>query len=253
MELDPVIAQVLEMSKGQPTLDTMSVDEARSNMVQRVELLKPFAPQVVQTQDLSIATAAGPLPVRLYRPEGQHAALPTLVWLHGGGWVVGSVETHDNVCRFLCNEGPLLVVSVEYRLAPEAKAPAQQQDTLAALTWAAAEIAALGGDPSRLIVGGDSAGGNLAALAALEARTAGPALAGQMLVYPVTDYPADAHASYAENADFGLTRGSDGVVLGALAGGWRRARCHDSPLARDRSFEPAAGLGGDRQPRCAAR
>jgi acetyl esterase len=207
-ELDPVIAQVLEMSKAQPALETMSVAEARAAMNQRVEVLKPFAPTGVLTEDLAIATPAGPLPVRVYRPETAPGPLPTVVWLHGGGWVLGSVDTHDNVCRFLSTEGPLLVVSVDYRLAPEAKAPAQQADTMAALQWAAANIAAHGGDPSRLIVGGDSAGGNLAALAALEARTAGPRLAGQLLVYPVTDYPADAHASYAENVDFGLTRGA---------------------------------------------
>jgi acetyl esterase len=206
MELDPVIAQVLEMSKGQPPLESLTVAEARAGMAQRVDLLKPFAPAGVATTDLAVATPAGPLPLRVYRPEGVEGLLPVVVWLHGGGWVLGSIETHDNVCRFLCTQGPLLVVSVDYRLAPEARAPAQQADTMAALDWAAANIDAHGGDPARLIVGGDSAGGNLAALAALEARTRGPRLAGQLLVYPVTDYPADAHASYAENADFGLTR-----------------------------------------------
>lgn len=205
-DLDPVIAQVLEMGKGQPALETLSVSDARANMLMRVELLKPFAPLGVETEDLAIATAAGPLPVRLYRPAGVAGPLPVVVWLHGGGWVLGNIETHDNVCRFLAVEGPLLVVSVDYRLAPEAKAPAQLEDTLAALDWAAANATAHGGDPARIVVGGDSAGGNLAALAALAARTRGPKLAGQLLVYPVTDYPADAHASYAENADFGLTR-----------------------------------------------
>lgn len=208
MELDPVIAQVLEMGKAQPPLESLSVDEARANMMQRVELLKPFAPADVATEDRVIATPAGGLPVRLYRPEGDHPPLPTLVWLHGGGWVLGSIDSHDNVCRFLSLQGPMLVISVDYRLAPEAKAPAQQEDAMAALAWAAANAAAHGGDPARLIVGGDSAGGNLAALAALAARASGPDLAGQLLVYPVTDFPADAHASYAENADFGLTRGA---------------------------------------------
>ncbi len=205
-DLDPVIAQVLEMGRGQPALETLSVADARANMLMRVELLKPFAPHGVETEDLLVATGAGPLPVRVYKPAGVAGPLPVVVWLHGGGWVLGSIETHDNVCRFLSVEGPLLVVSVDYRLAPEAKAPAQVEDTLAALRWAAANAAASGGDPARLIVGGDSAGGNLAALAALAARSSGPKLAGQLLVYPVTDYPADAHASYAENADFGLTR-----------------------------------------------
>jgi acetyl esterase len=206
MELDPVIAQMLEMGKGQPALETQSVAEARAGMAQRVDLLRPFAPDTVETRDLSIPTAAGLLPLRIYTPQGAPHPLPTLVWLHGGGWVLGSIETHDNVCRFLSAHGPLLVISVDYRLAPEAKAPAQQQDAAAALHWAAANAAAHGGDPARLIVGGDSAGGNLAALAALAARQDGPPLAGQLLVYPVTDYPADAHESYALNADFGLTR-----------------------------------------------
>ena len=205
-DLDPVIAQVLEMGKGQPALETLSVADARANMLMRVELLKPFAPQGVETEDLSVATDAGSLPVRVYRPAGAGGPLPVVVWLHGGGWVLGNIETHDNVCRFLAEMGPLLVVSVDYALAPEAKAPRQVADALAALDWAAAHVAAHGGDPARLIVGGDSAGGNLAALAALAARTRGPKLAGQLLVYPVTDYPADAHASYAENAEFGLTR-----------------------------------------------
>ena len=206
MELDPIIAQMLELGKGQPALETMSVAEARAGMALRVEAVRPFAPVAVDTQDLSIPTEAGPLPVRLYTPHGTQHPLPTLVWLHGGGWVLGSIETHDTVCRFLSTQGPLLVISVDYRLAPEAKAPAQQQDAAAALHWAAANAAAHGGDPARLLVGGDSAGGNLAALAALAARADGPALAGQLLVYPVTDFPADAHASYAENGEFGLSR-----------------------------------------------
>ncbi len=109
-ELDPVIAQVLKMGRGQPALKTLSVADARANMLMRVELLRSFAPQDLETQDLSVAGVAGPLPV--------------VVWLHGGGWVLGNIETHDNVCRFLGVEGPLLVVSVDYRLAPEAKAPA---------------------------------------------------------------------------------------------------------------------------------
>ena len=206
MELDPIIAQMLELGKGQPALETLSVAEARAGMALRVEAVRPFAPVAVDTQDLSIPTDAGPLPVRLYTPHAAQHPLPTLVWLHGGGWVLGSIETHDNVCRFLSTHGPLLVISVDYRLAPEAKAPAQQQDAAAALHWAAANAAAHGGDPARLLVGGDSAGGNLAALAALATRADGPALAGQLLVYPVTDFPADAHASYAENGEFGLSR-----------------------------------------------
>ncbi len=206
MQLDPMIAQVLEMSKGQPPLHETTVEQARAGMELRVQMLKPLAPQNVTTQDLAIDTPAGPLPVRLYRAEAAEGPLPTLVYLHGGGWVLGSIESHDNVCRFLAEKGPLLVISVDYRLAPEYKAPQQQADAMAALGWAFANAAAHGGDPSRLLVGGDSAGGNLAALAALESRKGGPKLAGQLLVYPVTDFPADAYESYAENNDFGLDR-----------------------------------------------
>ncbi len=206
MQLDPVIAQLLEAAKGQPPLESLSVADARASMNQRVELLKPFAPATIETQDMAIPTPAGPLPIRLYRQPGVAGPLPVVVWLHGGGWVLGSIETHDNVCRFLAQEGPLLVVSVDYRLAPEFRSPAQQEDAFSALQWVSAEIAAHGGDPARIIVGGDSAGGTLAALAAIEAHTSGLALAGQLLVYPVTDFPADAMASYAQNAEFGLTR-----------------------------------------------
>ncbi len=206
MALDPLIAQILEMSKGQPPLESLTVVEARAGMLMRVEMLRAFAPAGIETEDRAIETDAGQLPARVYRPAGVQGPLPVLVWLHGGGWVLGSIETHDNLCRYLAQEGPLLVISIDYRLAPEAKAPAQQQDAMAGLRWVAAHAAALGGDPARLIVGGDSAGGNLAALAALEARAEGPKLAGQLLVYPVTDYPDDNRASYAENDSFGLSR-----------------------------------------------
>ena len=206
MELDPMIAQLLEMSKDAPRLADVTLEEARAGMELRVEALKALAPQTVTTQDMAIDTPQGPLAIRLYRAEGAEGPLPTLVYLHGGGWVLGSIETHDNVCRFLADRGPLLVISVDYRLAPEHRSPLQQADAQAALEWAHAHATEHKGDPARLLVGGDSAGGNLSALAALAARKAGPKLAGQLLVYPVTDYPADAYESYAENADYGLDR-----------------------------------------------
>jgi acetyl esterase len=206
MPLDPIIAQLLEMGRDQPAIETLSVEMARANMEMRVELLKSFAPADVQTGNLEIPSADGPLPARLYHPPGGAAPHPVLVWLHGGGWVVGSLESHDNLCRALAKSGDLLVLAIDYRLAPEHKSPAQQRDAIAALDWAAAHIAGHGGNPSRLIVGGDSAGGNLAALAALETRGRGPKLAGQLLVYPVADVPADNMASYAENELFGLSR-----------------------------------------------
>ena len=207
MPLDPMIAQLLEMGRDQPKLRDLSIGDARAAMLARVEPLQPLAPPGIQTQDLAIATVAGPLPIRIYRPEGCETPLPVLLWLHGGGWVVGSVDSHDGLCRFLAKDGPLLVVSVDYRLAPEARSPAQQQDTLEALRWTVANIGSHGGDAGHIVIGGDSAGGNLAALAAIAARdSGGPALAGQLLVYPVTDFPTDRRASYAPDGDYGLSR-----------------------------------------------
>lgn len=207
MPLDPTIAQLLEMGRDLPKMRDMSIADARASMLARVAPLAPLAPADVATHDLSITTGSGPLPIRLYRPQGSEGPLPVVVWLHGGGWVVGDIESHDGLCRYLAKAGPLLVVSVDYRLAPEARSPAQQQDTLAALHWTAANIATHGGNPERIIVGGDSAGGNLAALAAIAIRDfGGPKLAGQLLVYPVTDYPTDSRASYAPDADYGLSK-----------------------------------------------
>ena len=128
MELDPVIAQVLEMGRGQPPLESLSVAEARAAMLQRVELLKPFAPAGIEAIDSAIATAAGPLPIRLYRPGGAHGPLPVMVWLHGGGWVLGAHDSDDPFCRDLCKRSGALVVSVEYRHAPEARFPAAVED-----------------------------------------------------------------------------------------------------------------------------
>lgn len=129
------------------------------------------------------------VPVRVYRPAGADPK-PVLVWLHGGGWVVGSLDSHDALCRRLANRADAVVVSVGYRLAPEHPFPAGLDDALRALRWVAAEGSAVGADPRRLAVGGDSAGGNLAAAAALRVRGE-IALAVQVLVYPITDYRFD--------------------------------------------------------------
>ncbi len=207
MPLDPIVAQLLELGRDLPKMHSLSVADARASMLARVEPLKPLAPADIETRDLVMETAAGGLPIRIYRPEGAAATLPVLLWLHGGGWVVGNIESHDGLCRLLAKEGPLLVVSVDYRLAPEARSPAQQQDAAAALTWTAGTIGTYGGDPEHIVIGGDSAGSNLAALAAIAAReAAGPRLAGQLLVYPVTDFPTDDRASYTQDGDYGLSK-----------------------------------------------
>ncbi|MGH8983699.1 MAG: alpha/beta hydrolase [Acidimicrobiia bacterium] len=154
---------------------------------------------VHQIDDRTIPGPGGELPVRVYRP-GEDRPLPLLVWFHGGGWTIGSLDTHDNTCRSLANGVGCVVVSVDYRLAPEHKFPAAVEDALAAMQWVADHGADVGGDPARLAVGGDSAGGNLAAVVSLLARDAGtPDLAFQLLVYPVTDHEFES-ASMRENA-----------------------------------------------------
>ncbi len=149
--------------------------------------------------DRAVPGPAGGIPVRVYWPSAA-ADLPVLVWFHGGGWVIGGLESHDPLCRLLCDDAGCIVVSVDYRLAPEAKFPAAVEDCVAAWEWVSAHAAELGGDPERVALGGDSAGGNLAAVTALIAGERDlPAPRAQILVYPVTDYELDS-ASMIDNA-----------------------------------------------------
>ena len=139
-------------------------------------------------EDRLLPAADGAVPVRVYRPNAE-PALPVVVWFHGGGWVTGSIETHDHLCRLLCDDTGAIVVSVDYRLAPETKFPGAVDDCVAAYAWVSEHAAELGGDRARVALGGDSAGGNLAAVVALVARDTGlPGPTVQILVYPVTDY-----------------------------------------------------------------
>ena len=159
--------------------------------------------------DTSFAGPGGPVRVRVYCPHSAHAALPALVFYHGGGWVVGDIDSHDHLCRHLAFAGDVVVLSIDYRLAPEHPFPAAVDDCVAAFRWARAEAATLGIDPARIAVGGDSAGGNLAAVVCLAAHAANePMPAFQLLVYPVVDFTAD-NASLRENATgYLLTRGA---------------------------------------------
>jgi acetyl esterase len=151
-------------------------------------------------EDREVPGPAGSIPVRVYRP-GADAQLPIVVWFHGGGWVIGSLETHDNLCRLLCDDARVIVVSVDYRLAPETKFPGAAEDCVAAWVWLNEHASELGGDAHKIAVGGDSAGGNLAAVVALVAREQGlPVPALQLLVYPVTDYEFD-NPSMIDNAE----------------------------------------------------
>lgn len=143
-------------------------------------------PRVGAVRDFEIAGGAGPLRVRHYMPDAQPGR-ELLVYLHGGGFVIGDLDTHDEACRLLCRHAAVHVLSVDYRLAPEHPFPAALDDTLAALRWAQDNAAALGADPARVTLGGDSAGANLAAVAARLSTRAGRPPAAQMLIYPATD------------------------------------------------------------------
>ena len=148
------------------------------------------APSVAAVEDRTIPGPAGAIAVRVYRDaEAAGGGLPVLAWLHGGGHVIGSLDTHDAMARNLCREARCVVVSVDYRMGPEHPFPAAVEDCFAAVRWLAEHGGEIGADPARIAVGGDSAGGNLAAVVALLARDeGGPALRHQLLVYPVTDY-----------------------------------------------------------------
>ena len=153
---------------------------------------------VARVENRTLPGPAGEIPVRIYAPSDARG-LPALVYFHGGGFVIGSLETHDGTCRSLANAIGCVVVSVDYRLAPEHKFPAGPEDCYAATRWVAEKGAEIGVDGARVAVGGDSAGGNLAAVVALMARDRrGPALRHQLLIYPVANHDYTT-ASYEEN------------------------------------------------------
>jgi acetyl esterase len=162
---------------------------------------------VAAVVDRIIPGPASDLPVRVYTPEGR-GPFPLLVFFHGGGWVLGDLDTHDPICRALCAGSGCVVVSVGYRLAPEHRFPAATDDALAATRWVAEQAAGIGGDPARLALAGDSAGGNLSAVTALRIRDeGGPPLRGMLLIYPALGYHTPPTPSYIENAEgYGLTR-----------------------------------------------
>jgi acetyl esterase len=198
----PEIRSLLDQqaTSGRPPLHHQSVEQARAfHVADAAALNGPPAP-VAAVADRRVPGPAGELPLRVYTPEGE-PPFPIVVFFHGGGWVVGTLDTYDPLCRALAAATPAVVVSVDYRLAPEHRWPAAVEDAYAATEWASRNAAALGGVQHRLAVAGDSAGGNLAAVVALGARDrGGPAIAFQLLVYPALDAAGDT-ASWREYAD----------------------------------------------------
>ena len=203
MPVDPQIQQVIDALAASEfgPVHALTPAGARAQYERMVKARGIEPAPVGAVEDRTIPGPFGDLPVRVYRPDPGAGALPALVYYHGGGHVIGDLDTHDAVARNLCNGAGCVVVSVDYRLAPEHKFPAAVEDAFAAVQWCAAHGPGIGIDPERVAVGGDSAGGNLAAVAALMARDAGgPAIRLQVLVYPVTDYACDteSYRTYAE-------------------------------------------------------
>jgi acetyl esterase len=206
MPLDPQAKALIERFAGGKPVEQMTPREMRDALEERTRLTGGEPEPVAQVQAGEVPGPAGAIPVRIYTPAGNRP-LPGLVFFHGGGWARGSLQTHDVVCRALANGAGCVVVSVEYRMAPEHTFPAAFEDSLAATRWVGEHAAELGIAPGRLAVGGDSAGGNLAAAVALAIRDeGGPPLVHQLLIYPVTDHNFETR-SYLENAEgYLLTR-----------------------------------------------
>lgn len=213
MPLDPEAQVLLDamIKANRPAFDTLTPQQARQQMRDIRAALKQPVPAVAEVRDLTANGPHGAIPLRLYRNSVARAGelQPALIFFHGGGWVFGDIETHDNLCRALANSGACAVVSVDYRLAPEHKFPAAVDDCWAALLWAEANAATLSLDKSRFAVGGDSAGGNLATVVAMLAQQRGtPRLVGQIMLYPTVDLQMKTKSYEEQGKDYNLTAAS---------------------------------------------
>ena len=203
MTLHPGAQAVLDLiaEAGRPSFEEMSVPECREAYVNSRKALQPAPINVAEVLNLEMPGPGGDIALRLYRSQPAEAGVlqPVIVYFHGGGWVIGDLESHDTVCRELAARSGSALVSVDYRLAPEHVFPAAAEDAIAATKWIAENATRLGLDANRLAVAGDSAGGNLAAVVAITARdNGGPNVRFQALLYPVTDFDLT-RPSYEEN------------------------------------------------------
>jgi acetyl esterase len=242
MPIDPQIQTLLTLRASLPPFHTLSVADARAQFSAR-NVPGMRADEVAKIENRDMQGPGGSLGLRVYTPKGD-GPFPLMVYFHGSGFVVCSLDTHDFMCRNLCAGTGCVVVSVDYRLAPEHKFPAAVDDCLAATLWAQANASALRADPGRVLLAGDSAGGNLAAVTALRIRDeGGPKLLAQLLIYPVTDHWTAGAVSMEENAE-GYGLGKAGMIWfwnHYLSDASEAAHPHVSPLrANDLSRLPPA-------------
>jgi acetyl esterase/lipase len=241
--LDPQARALLERPSG-PPLESLSVAEARRLYRETRLGLAPPPIAMAETKDLAFPGAAGEIGARYYRPLGEKPgeALPAVVYYHGGGWTCGDLDTHDSVCRGIAAHGRCAVVAVDYRMGPEHKFPAAVEDAIAAVRWVSANAGSFGIDAARLVVAGESAGGNLAAVVAIALRDSGPALAMQVLAYPVVDQASDTESLKRFARGYSLTLDLlRWYQRQYLRGEDDRADWRASPLrARDHSRLPSA-------------
>ncbi len=202
--LDPKLKAIIETLP--PKDFSAPIEQWRATSEKQAVARPKLNATVEKIENRVVPGPGGEIPIRLYTPKGI-GPLPILVYIHGGGWVMGSLDTHDDICRSLCNRSGSMVVSVGYRLAPEHKYPAAVEDCYAVLKWVAEKAAAISGDAKRIAISGDSSGGNIAAAVALRSRDQnGPKLALQVLIYPVANYGFDTASYHRNAAGYDLTR-----------------------------------------------
>jgi acetyl esterase/lipase len=206
MELDKQTAAILAQGAetGAPALYELPVAGARIALREMSFALDAAETPVAKREERAIPGPNGEIPIRIYWPDAAAGALPILLLYHGGGWTLGDMDTHENVCRYYCANAGVIVINVDYRLAPEHKFPAGVDDCYAALEWTAEHATDIGGDASRIAVTGDSAGGNLSAVMCQLAKArGGPRIAFQALTYPSIDLSEEANKKYASRKEFG--------------------------------------------------
>ncbi len=231
--LDPQLAQIVAAMRahGIPAPFSGSPDQARERMKRAIMAARARhpLPAVASAEDTLAAHDGHTVPVRIYRPQAASKSIPTVVFFHGGGFVLGSVELMDDIGRKLCRDLGAVVVSVDYRLAPEHPYPAAHEDATAAMMWAQEHAADLGGDPARVAVAGESAGANLAASAALQGRDRGCPPCAQLLIVPGVDMARDTWRLEAQSRDFPMLTPADLRDIARLYMGDRAAEAAEFP------------------------